>query len=314
MSLLPCQHACCRLDSAYGSLRPFAPRTLAKPQPLAAKRLRCSASLNSASALPHSDCQHSDFSCRFAQSSAGSGVLQRSQAEQLSVRPYRSEEKWSLAWLHCTCFYPNAGALCGALLRLDRYLSLQVGPRCEVPEWKAFYQCLVAASSPERSETRNSHHPGLRSFLGWQRLWRPPQGQQYLLAEDGSGECAVWGAVTVDSLGRSLPESLIVQTQGLHADQRRQLAAMTCGGIAYISNLAVTVEMRRQGIGLELLRAAEQMAREWGCLATCLHCNPENSGAYQLYQHAGYHTVTVEPKWYAFWQGQSQLQVMTKKL
>lgn len=57
-----------------------------------------------------------------------------------------------------------------------------------------------------------------------------------------------------------------------------------------------------------------QMAREWGCLATCLHCNPGNAGAYQLYQHAGYRTVTAEPKWYAFWQGQSQLEVMTKKL
>lgn len=50
-----------------------------------------------------------------------------------------------------------------------------------------------------------------------------------------------------------------MQTEGLTADQRQQLAAMACGGIAYISNLAVMVDMRRQGIGLELLRAAEQV-------------------------------------------------------
>lgn len=49
-----------------------------------------------------------------------------------------------------------------------------------------------------------------------------------------------------------------MQTEGLNDNQRKQLAAMACGGIAYISNLAVTVNMRRKGIGLELLHAAEQ--------------------------------------------------------
>ena len=129
-------------------------------------------------------------------------------------------------------------------------------------------------------------------------------GQESLPAGDDTGETAVWGAITVDSLGRSLPESLvrpprliqtgklapdaslaqgigpvvllccglplegllmqrswgdqIVQMEGLSADQRVQLAAMTCGGIAYISNLAVAVDMRRRGLGLELLHAAEQ--------------------------------------------------------
>lgn len=57
-----------------------------------------------------------------------------------------------------------------------------------------------------------------------------------------------------------------------------------------------------------------QLARKWGCMASALHCNPANAAAFELYSRAGYHTVTVEPVWYSFLQGQSRLEVMTKNL
>lgn len=57
-----------------------------------------------------------------------------------------------------------------------------------------------------------------------------------------------------------------------------------------------------------------QVAREWGCLAIALHCNPDNAAAYELYRNAGYEPALVEPMWYSFLQGQSRLDIMTKSL
>ena len=43
-----------------------------------------------------------------------------------SVRTAQPTELWELADMHCATFYPTAGFLCGPLLRLDRFLALQV--------------------------------------------------------------------------------------------------------------------------------------------------------------------------------------------
>ena len=43
------------------------------------------------------------------------------------------------------------------------------------------------------------------------------------------------------------------------AAQDRSVSSMTCRGIAYISNLAVGLDARRQGVGAALLHSAEQV-------------------------------------------------------
>lgn len=56
----------------------------------------------------------------------GGELLSRASHAPFSVREAQPQENWDLADMHCSCFYPNAGFLCGPLLRLDRFLSLKV--------------------------------------------------------------------------------------------------------------------------------------------------------------------------------------------
>jgi ribosomal protein S18 acetylase RimI-like enzyme len=69
--------------------------------------------------------------------------------------------------------------------------------------------------------------------------------------------------------------------------------------IAYISDLAVRPTMRGAGVGGQLLAAAEEEAKSWGCRAAMLHVNVTNAAALALYRHRGYRPVCVEknPRW-----------------
>ena len=77
----------------------------------------------------------------------------------------------------CRAFCSNKHLTVKSWQNIDLWhLLQQVGPRCEVPDWKAFYRCLVAASTADRPRADGrAQHPGLLSLSGWQRLWRPPQ-------------------------------------------------------------------------------------------------------------------------------------------
>lgn len=62
----------------------------------------------------------------------------------------------------------------------------------------------------------------------------------------------------------------------------------------YLSNLAVKPEARRQGVALQLLRNAEQIALNWGHKEIYLHVLENNHGARRLYWKAGFRLKQIE--------------------
>jgi ribosomal protein S18 acetylase RimI-like enzyme len=57
---------------------------------------------------------------------------------------------------------------------------------------------------------------------------------------------------------------------------------------AYVSNLAVRPDYRRQGLGQQLLLACEQQVAVWGLRELYLHVLENNQSARQLYSKLGY--------------------------
>jgi ribosomal protein S18 acetylase RimI-like enzyme len=73
-------------------------------------------------------------------------------------------------------------------------------------------------------------------------------------------------------------------------------------GIAYISNVAVSPELRRCGVAVRLMAEAEALAAGWGCSRAALHCNPSNQPAMQLYRRLRYKNGPLEAPWMPYLQ------------
>jgi GNAT superfamily N-acetyltransferase len=65
----------------------------------------------------------------------------------------------------------------------------------------------------------------------------------------------------------------------------------------YLSNLAVRLECRRQGIARQLLAACERVVLEWGFQDIYLHVLESNEQAKQLYLKAGYEVQQIDSDW-----------------
>ncbi|HEY9734689.1 MAG TPA: GNAT family N-acetyltransferase [Trichocoleus sp.] len=61
----------------------------------------------------------------------------------------------------------------------------------------------------------------------------------------------------------------------------------------YLSNLAVHADFRRRGVALQLLKACERVALDWGFSDLYLHVMEDNLQARPLYCKAGYRLVQV---------------------
>lgn len=62
---------------------------------------------------------------------------------------------------------------------------------------------------------------------------------------------------------------------------------------AYLSNLAVRPDQRRQGAAQQLLSTCEAIALQWGFRQLYLHVMADNRGAQALYAQAGYEPCEV---------------------
>lgn len=82
----------------------------------------------------------------------------------------------------------------------------------------------------------------------------------------------------------------------------------------YISNLAVKVDCRRQGIARHLLLACEQTVVQWGFQDLYLHVLENNLPARELYAKAGYHLHRIDPLWTTFLFKQPQRLLLHKRL
>lgn len=67
---------------------------------------------------------------------------------------------------------------------------------------------------------------------------------------------------------------------------------------AHISTLAVRPDLRGQGIGTELLRAAIERAREFRALSVTLEVRVSNAEAIRLYERYGFAIVGRRPRYY----------------
>ncbi|MEO0854625.1 MAG: GNAT family N-acetyltransferase, partial [Cyanobacteria bacterium J06648_11] len=69
---------------------------------------------------------------------------------------------------------------------------------------------------------------------------------------------------------------------------RRAIGGNSDRRYPYIANLAVLSQHRRCGVARQLLSAAEDVARTWGCLQIYLHVMEDNRPARMLYHQLGY--------------------------
>ncbi|ACK65330.1 GCN5-related N-acetyltransferase [Rippkaea orientalis PCC 8801] len=65
----------------------------------------------------------------------------------------------------------------------------------------------------------------------------------------------------------------------------------------YISNLAVSLPYRRQGVARHLLLKCEQIAQEWGYQFLSLHVLEDNHSARKLYLSSGYQLHSTQLTW-----------------
>lgn len=82
----------------------------------------------------------------------------------------------------------------------------------------------------------------------------------------------------------------------------------------YISNLAVSVEYRRQGIARRLLRECEAIAHRWEFPDLYLHVRENNKAARHLYRQMGYRVDRVDFNLGTLVLGQAQTLLLHKQL
>lgn len=91
------------------------------------------------------------------------------------------------------------------------------------------------------------------------------------------------------------------------------LAAKTGETYAYVACMAVEEAFRRQGIALQLLKAAEQQAKAWQQRIVALHVYKTNHMAVRAYEKAGYTLLKEDGAWRT-WFGAKQRILMYKNL
>lgn len=82
----------------------------------------------------------------------------------------------------------------------------------------------------------------------------------------------------------------------------------------YVSNLAVDLDYRRQGIAKKLLQTCEAKAIQWGFQDIYLHVLDNNREARQLYLNLGYQFKRKESSWSWLWFPQPNRLLLHKSL
>ena len=77
----------------------------------------------------------------------------------------------------------------------------------------------------------------------------------------------------------------------------KALGAASGETYAYIACMAVAEKARRQGVALQLLKAAEKHAKRWDQHVATLHVYATNAIAIKTYEKAGYTPLKEDGKW-----------------
>ncbi|KAK9843117.1 hypothetical protein WJX74_007218 [Apatococcus lobatus] len=114
----------------------------------------------------------------------------------------------------------------------------------------------------------------------------------------------------------SLPDPQLVGTVELSfsaSTRTQQLLLNPPRECAYLCNMAVTPDWRRQGYGMQLLRAAEMVAQLAGKQEIYLHVRHNDAPATGLYERGGYSIVKSDPKFFG-WFGIDPKHLLKKDL
>lgn len=118
-----------------------------------------------------------------------------------------------------------------------------------------------------------------------QRL-RSPDGDNYI--------CLVAVSLVADNCLATAP---VVGTVEVTLKPTFPLQVCSSTPYPYLSNLAVKLDCRRQGIAQRLLEASEKAVKDWGCRDLYLHVLEDNYQARRLYSKAGYKVKQTDPLW-----------------
>lgn len=149
---------------------------------------------------------------------------------------------------------------------------------------------ILADSFHSRSGLRQWFHPLLRMGI-YEEL------RNRLRSATPNYVClvAVGHAVKVD-LSSVTSEDILIGTVEM-AIRPTHLFQFQSVKYLYLSNLAVQVEHRRQGVAYHLLSACENIALSWGFQDIYLHVLENNYQARQLYLKTGYKLQQADPSW-----------------
>lgn len=160
---------------------------------------------------------------------------------------------------------------------------------------------ILADSFHSRQGLQSWTHPFMRLGIYEDLRTRIRSGEKHyvcLVAFDSAGGEEELLAGTVEMGVRSLAPSWLVENFEY----------------AYLSNLAVSANYRRQGIAEQLLSACEEIAIEWEFNDLYLHVLENNYPAKSLYQKAGYRLRDTEWTWGSLLFGQPRKLFMRKGL
>ena len=127
--------------------------------------------------------------------------------------------------------------------------------------------------------------------------------------KDSHNYCLV--AVKMNKMGREISQSVVGTVE---LSFRNRSHWYNHQKYAYIANLAVTKNCRRQGIASKLLTKCEQIAKQRNFEQICLHVLAGNKIGQELYLKNGYHIKQVETDLYSLFVASKRRLLLTKSL
>ena len=112
--------------------------------------------------------------------------------------------------------------------------------------------------------------------------------------EDGSVAGAIFGYHGHLEPQIDVPFYQLYEAYNIPSSIRLYEDSETQAGEWYIDILSVHENHRRKGIGMKLLQAVEELAKQQGASVIALNCEEINDKAYQLYQKLGYTATSTK--------------------
>ncbi|KAK9847400.1 hypothetical protein WJX84_006775 [Apatococcus fuscideae] len=183
-------------------------------------------------------------------------------------------------------------------------LSMRPIQEAWIPESTELLTDAFAESMGYRPAFRRYLVKEIKGYLH-KHLNLPPKAIVIMGLLQQPADAAAASSVASSSSAGELSFSASTRTQQLLLNPPRECA--------YLCNMAVTPDWRRQGYGMQLLRAAEMVAQLAGKQEIYLHVRHNDAPATGLYERGGYSIVKSDPKFFG-WFGIDPKHLLKKDL